>query len=70
MATHERKRAREAALKAEVGMQKTFPPLDVFCLFISKPSLISCLPVFWGSAPVWMLEQQHSYLRCILVGTA
>ena len=44
MATHERKRAREAALKAEVGMLKTFRPSDVFRLFIGKSYLVSCPP--------------------------
>ena len=70
MATHERKRVHEAALKAEVGMQKTFRPSDVFRVFIGKSSLVSCPPIFWGSAPVWTPEQQHWSLRCALVGSA
>ena len=67
MATHERKKARETALKAEVSRQTTPCPAPLTCAFCHLQwqsfSGVSCLlacSTFRGDATIWMPEATAS----------
>ena len=75
MATHERKKARETALKAEVGMPNTFRPTSYeMTSSLQFARLLSWVPVClyapFPEATYLFGRQSSSVLRCAWMGAA